>query len=132
MCRERGTGENTSKSINCRFFWFFGLGNHRAGDDISDDFGRFRSQSNKSSARSEREIASSRLVENRSNCSAPVMFAIVRVAGHVDDVLEEQFGDDAHKLEEPNEKKCPYCRSVIHFKATRCPLCTSHLEEAQV
>ena len=61
---------------------------------------------------------------------ALVMFVIVRVAGRVDDALEAPFGDDAHKVDEPNEKKCLYCRSVIHYKARRCPLCTSDLERS--
>ncbi len=30
----------------------------------------------------------------------------------------------------PTTKKCPYCRSEIAIEATRCPHCTSMLEEA--
>lgn len=33
--------------------------------------------------------------------------------------------------EEPQTKTCPYCRSEINILATRCPHCTSVLEEAQ-
>jgi len=29
----------------------------------------------------------------------------------------------------PTTKKCPYCMSEIAIEATRCPNCTSHLEE---
>jgi large conductance mechanosensitive channel len=29
---------------------------------------------------------------------------------------------------EPTTKECPYCRSTISLKATRCPHCTSQLE----
>lgn len=29
----------------------------------------------------------------------------------------------------PKEKKCPYCYSKVHIKATRCPNCTSELRE---
>ena len=32
--------------------------------------------------------------------------------------------------EEPVAKECPYCRSTIPIKATRCPNCTSQLGEA--
>jgi large conductance mechanosensitive channel len=32
---------------------------------------------------------------------------------------------------EPTVKECPYCLSVIHIKATRCPECTSELEAGQ-
>jgi len=35
-----------------------------------------------------------------------------------------------HKEEpaaEPTEKECPYCKSTISIKATRCPHCTSEL-----
>lgn len=30
---------------------------------------------------------------------------------------------------EPTEKECPYCRTKISIHATRCPHCTSQLEE---
>lgn len=30
---------------------------------------------------------------------------------------------------EPTEKECPYCKSSISIKATRCPHCTSELSE---
>lgn len=30
----------------------------------------------------------------------------------------------------PTTQTCPYCRSVIDIKATRCPHCTSQLEDA--
>lgn len=39
-----------------------------------------------------------------------------------------------HKKEEepePTDKKCPYCFSKIDIKATRCPHCTSVIEEAE-
>ena len=29
---------------------------------------------------------------------------------------------------EPTEKECPYCKSTINIKATRCPHCTSELK----
>lgn len=32
--------------------------------------------------------------------------------------------------ETPTNKKCPYCRETIAYKATRCAHCTSQLEEA--
>lgn len=31
---------------------------------------------------------------------------------------------------EVTEKECPYCKSSIHIHATRCPKCTSILEES--
>jgi large conductance mechanosensitive channel len=31
--------------------------------------------------------------------------------------------------EEPIEKDCPYCLKAIPLKATRCPYCTSHIEQ---
>lgn len=30
----------------------------------------------------------------------------------------------------PTTKKCPFCKSDIHLEATRCPHCTSVIEEA--
>ena len=29
----------------------------------------------------------------------------------------------------PTTKECPYCKSTIHIKASRCPNCTSQLSE---
>ncbi len=29
----------------------------------------------------------------------------------------------------PTTKECPYCKSTIAIEATRCPHCTSHIEE---
>lgn len=34
------------------------------------------------------------------------------------------------KAPEPTTKECPYCKSQINLKATRCPECTSQLEGA--
>lgn len=58
-----------------------------------------------------------------------VMFFIVRAVNKVDERLEEEFGDDKAKPEEPSHKKCPYCRMQIPYKACRCPECTSHLDQ---
>ena len=33
---------------------------------------------------------------------------------------------------EPVTKECPYCFSMVHIKASRCPHCTSELEVAKV
>lgn len=43
-----------------------------------------------------------------------------------------KIGEKTKKKEEPAEpttKTCPYCQSEISIKATRCPHCTSMLEE---
>ena len=32
------------------------------------------------------------------------------------------------KVVEPTEKECPYCKTMINIKATRCPHCTSEVE----
>lgn len=31
-------------------------------------------------------------------------------------------------VKEPTEKECPYCKTMINIKATRCPHCTSEVE----
>jgi large conductance mechanosensitive channel len=63
---------------------------------------------------------------------ALVMFWIIRVVNRVDAALEVQFGGDKPAPGEPENKKCPHCRMTIPFKATRCPQCTSQLEESAV
>ncbi len=60
---------------------------------------------------------------------ALVMFGIVRSMNRVEAKLEAEFGEDAAKPEEPDHKKCRFCRTQIPFKATRCPNCTSDLKK---
>ena len=48
--------------------------------------------------------------------------------------LINTLGDRLSKKEEPapaapTTKECPYCKSQIAIAATRCPNCTSHLED---
>jgi len=58
---------------------------------------------------------------------AVVMFAVIKIVNRVDDAMEEEI-DGPKPPEEPSDKKCPFCRSNIAFRATRCPQCTSQLE----
>lgn len=54
---------------------------------------------------------------------ALVVFVIVKAVNKATEKL-------APKQEEtPTTKTCPYCRSQIAIEATRCPHCTSVLEE---
>ncbi len=57
------------------------------------------------------------------------VFLVVRAINRLEDELEGRFGEEEQTPEEPTEKKCQYCLSIIPFKARRCPQCTSHLEE---
>lgn len=38
---------------------------------------------------------------------------------------------EEEKVEEPTTKVCPFCFSEINYKATKCPHCTSDLEEIE-
>lgn len=58
------------------------------------------------------------------------MFIVIRAVNRVEDSLESRFGDPPQPGE-PSDKKCPFCRSTIAYKAIRCPHCTSHLEVAE-
>jgi large conductance mechanosensitive channel len=60
------------------------------------------------------------------------MFLVIRAMNRLEDNLEEAFGDDAAKPEEPETKKCPFCRTPIPFRAIRCPHCTSELARGDV
>lgn len=62
---------------------------------------------------------------------AVAMFVLVRGMNKLDDRIEERFAGDKPKPSEPDNKKCPHCRSTIPYKATRCAFCTSHLEQAE-
>lgn len=59
--------------------------------------------------------------------TALVIFLMIKLINKVGDKL-------SHKEEEkpaaPTTKKCPFCMSEIAIEATRCPHCTSKLDEA--
>lgn len=75
------------------------------------------------------------------------VFLMVRYVNKINKTLEEKAKDFNKKLEKqpkffknrkkkekdippaPTTKECPYCLSVINIKASRCPNCTSVLEE---
>lgn len=57
-----------------------------------------------------------------------VIFMVVREINYVKKALIHK--EEAPKAPaEPTEKECPYCRTKISIHATRCPHCTSVLEE---
>lgn len=53
-----------------------------------------------------------------------IYFFVVVPMNKLKDITSRQKGTD-----DPTTKKCPYCYSEISIKATRCPECTSKLEE---
>lgn len=58
--------------------------------------------------------------------TALVIFCIVKALNGVND----KFHKKDETPEPPKMKKCTYCKSEIAIDATRCPHCTSHLEES--
>lgn len=74
-----------------------------------------------------------------------VLFIILRAINTANEKSKESFERLAKKVkinkkgkknveeevvvQEPTTKICPYCLSEINYKATRCPHCTSELEE---
>lgn len=60
---------------------------------------------------------------------ALAMFLIIRAIHRVEDRLEDRFAEDKPEADEPDHKKCPYCRSTIPYRACRCPQCTSDLSD---
>lgn len=55
---------------------------------------------------------------------ALVVFLMVKVINHV-----RNLGKKEETPAEPTTKVCPFCQTEISIKATRCPHCTSMLEE---
>lgn len=55
---------------------------------------------------------------------ALVLFCILKAVNKV-----ASLGKQEQAPEAPREKTCPYCREKIAVEATRCPHCTSVLEE---
>ena len=58
---------------------------------------------------------------------ALAMFLIIRAINRINEKLQDEFGTADEAPAEPSDKKCAYCRSVIPYRATRCPNCTSQL-----
>lgn len=62
--------------------------------------------------------------------TALVVFLMIKVLNTVSDRLHVR-GPEPEPEPEPTIKICPYCFSEISVKATRCPHCTSKLEELE-
>jgi large conductance mechanosensitive channel len=58
---------------------------------------------------------------------ALAMFAVVRLITRAEHLLDHAIDGPAPANGEPLEKKCPFCRSTMDARATRCPQCTSQL-----
>ncbi len=52
-----------------------------------------------------------------------VVFLLVSAINKMSDKVNPK------KPADPTTKKCPFCKSEIHLEATRCPHCTSVIEE---
>ena len=60
--------------------------------------------------------------------TAFVIFLLIKGINAVNDFLTKKEVEE-EKSAAPTTKECPYCKSAIAIAATRCPNCTSHLEE---
>jgi len=57
------------------------------------------------------------------------VFLIIKSAQTIENKIVQT---DEKNKEEPTEKDCPFCQKAIPINATRCPYCTSQLENAAV
>lgn len=55
---------------------------------------------------------------------AIILFLLIKAMNKI-----MEIGKKPEEPAAPTTKKCPYCQSEIDIKATRCPHCTSALEE---
>ena len=63
---------------------------------------------------------------------AIIIFMIVKAFNKMMELGKKATkGDEEAAAEEPTTKECPFCLSEIPIKATRCPHCTSLLEDAK-
>ncbi|MCL2486805.1 MAG: large conductance mechanosensitive channel protein MscL [Oscillospiraceae bacterium] len=53
-----------------------------------------------------------------------VVFLLVKAVSRI-----ARMGEKSGKDDKPAPRKCPYCETAIGDSATRCPACTSHLDE---
>ncbi len=60
--------------------------------------------------------------------TALVIFILLKVINRITERLSAMTGNE-EETPAPTTKKCPFCCSEIDIKATRCPHCTSILEE---
>ena len=60
-----------------------------------------------------------------------VMFLLIRSMNKLQDDLQDDEGANDHAPQDPDNKKCVYCRSTIAYRAVRCPNCTSELPLAK-
>ena len=58
--------------------------------------------------------------------TALVIFIFIKIINGITNKLSKKEEEAAPA---PTTKKCPYCKSDIDLEATRCPHCTSVLEE---
>ena len=58
--------------------------------------------------------------------TALVIFLMIKLTNKIGDKLSHK---EAEKPAAPTTKKCPFCKSEIAIEATRCPHCTSVLDE---
>ena len=58
--------------------------------------------------------------------TAVVIFCLVKFINKINDKLSKK---EETAPAAPTTKKCPYCMSEIAIEATRCPHCTSHIED---
>jgi large conductance mechanosensitive channel len=61
--------------------------------------------------------------------TALVIFLMLKAINKITQRLNSIAGDKDEEAPAPTTKICPFCKSEIAIDATRCPHCTSQLEE---
>lgn len=61
--------------------------------------------------------------------TAFVIFLLLKTINAITEKLSSLTKQEAEEEKAPTTKKCPYCMSEIDIQATRCPHCTSVLED---
>jgi len=54
---------------------------------------------------------------------------LVRLMNRLTDATSTKNAAVPEEPEEPTHQECPFCLTQIPCAATRCPACTSHIEE---
>lgn len=58
-----------------------------------------------------------------------VVFLIVKSVNRISETAHKLANKSEEEEAAPTTKTCPYCKSEINIEATRCPHCTSNIEE---
>lgn len=56
-----------------------------------------------------------------------ILFALIKLVNSINESIKAKIGEE--NKAKPKVKICPFCKEEIHIEASKCPHCTSVIEE---